>query len=95
MSSYGLVKFDGGAVGLTENPTALKRWIQNLRLKCCMLRGFETVDSTSPYLKHHEQLPRTQMVFHVFRNAVIAVVCMYLKICGIYFMKSLDTVEGS
>ena len=27
MNSYALVKFDGGTVGLTDNPAALKRWV--------------------------------------------------------------------
>ena len=54
-----LIKGGGGAVGLTENPAALKRWMIAGPEICRMIGEFEIDDPTSPNLKHHEQLSST------------------------------------
>ena len=56
------VKGEGGAVGLTENPAALRRWMVGGPEVARMIKEFE--DSTPvPKYQHHEQTPATQTAF--------------------------------
>ena len=61
-----LIKSDGGAVGLTENPGALRRWIVAGPEMCPLSRDFETLylfkaDVTE---SHHEQNRSSQRTFY-------------------------------
>ena len=56
------VKGEGEAVGLTENPAALRRWMVGGPEVARMIKEFE--DSTPvPKYQHHEQTPATQTAF--------------------------------
>jgi len=73
-----LVKGDGGAVGLTENPGALRRWIvarsEIARQVDEFEDGFDEVGTTSnvtPPDRHHEQTKSVQEKFvHAVRSLV-------------------------
>jgi hypothetical protein len=59
------IKGDGGAVGLTENPTALRRWMVAGPEVARVVKEFETtftVLKPNSYL-HHEQVPGVQKAF--------------------------------
>ena len=61
-----LIKSDGGAVGLTENPGALRRWMVAGPKMCRLSRDFEALylfkaDVTE---SHHEQNKSSQRAFH-------------------------------
>lgn len=58
-----LVKGDGGAVGLTNNPSALRRWMVAGPEICRMIREFEESTCHEDPLKHHEQTPAAQVTF--------------------------------
>ena len=60
-----IIKGDGGAVGLTENLTALKRWMVAGPEIAGVLKEFEsTFEVTKPCDKrHHEQTPSVQKAF--------------------------------
>ena len=58
-----LVKGDGGAVGLTENPSALLRWMVAGPELCRMVEEFVTDTSRKESTKHHEQTPSAQASF--------------------------------
>ena len=57
-----IIKGDGGAVGLTENPTALKRWMVARPEIARVVKEFEsTFEVTKPCDKrHHQQMPSVQ-----------------------------------
>ena len=57
-----IIKGDGGAVGLTENPTALKRLMVDGPEIARVVKEFEsTFAVTKPCDKrHHEQIPSVQ-----------------------------------
>ncbi|KAK3737069.1 hypothetical protein QZH41_013876, partial [Actinostola sp. cb2023] len=57
-----LVKGEGGAVGLTENPSALRRWMVAGPEIARMISEFEDSES-APECQHHEQKPATQVAF--------------------------------
>ena len=58
------VKGDGGAVGLTENPAALRRWMVSGPEMARVINEFQnTAEIKKPELKHHEQIKRTQVTF--------------------------------
>ena len=57
-----VVKGDGGAVGLTENPAALRRWIVAGPELSRMIEEFEVI-YTVENSKHHEQTPAIQDAF--------------------------------
>ena len=59
-----LVKGDGGAVGLTSNPDALRRWMVAGPEISRILKEFDDQlpQSSSTYL-HHDQIPRVQRHF--------------------------------
>ena len=54
------IKGDGGAVGLTENPAALRRWMVSGPEVVRMIKEFENVAPSCKVLGHHEQTPSTQ-----------------------------------
>ena len=62
---YASVKGDGGAVGLTENPGALRRWMvagpEVTRMIDEFERSFPSTDSETN--THHEQVPSVQSAF--------------------------------
>ncbi len=60
-----LVKGAGGAVGLTENPNALKRWTIAGPEQARILTEFEDqfMESKKDSHKHHEQTPSLQQAF--------------------------------
>lgn len=62
-----LVKGQGGAVGLTENPSALRRWMVGGPELARMIEEFEG-NFTSGEHDHHEQKPSVQSAF---RNDVV------------------------
>ena len=59
------VKGDGGAVGLTENPAALRRWKVSGPEMARLIREFEvsTMKRKKTDFRHHEQTKRVQMIF--------------------------------
>ena len=68
-----IIKGDGGALGLTENPTALKRWMVAGPKIARVVREFEsTFEVTKPCDKrHHEQMPSVQKAFFKDVQALI------------------------
>ena len=58
-----IVKGEGGAVGLTENPAALRRWMVAGPELSRMVDEFEEAISAKESQKHHEQNPATQSAF--------------------------------
>ena len=57
------VKGDGGVVGLTENPTALRRWMVAGPEIARMIQEFEGDNSTTDEYDHHEQKKGIQNAF--------------------------------
>ena len=55
-----VVEGEGGAVGLTENPAALRRWIVAGPQLARMNEEFEEVISASESQNHHENKPAIQ-----------------------------------
>ena len=58
-----IVKGEGGAVGLTENPAALRRWMVAGPELARMVEEFEEVFSASGSQNHHENKPAIQSTF--------------------------------
>ena len=58
-----LVKGQGGAVGLTENPAALPRWMVAGPELAWMVEKFEGSLTESEERDHHEQKPGVQSTF--------------------------------
>lgn len=60
-----LVKGDGGAVGLTENPAALHRWMVSGPEMAKLIQEFEisTDKKKTTYLRHHEDTEHAQTAF--------------------------------
>ena len=60
-----MVKGDGGAIGLTENPQALRRWMTGGPQIARLVHEFEeTINTaTAEQSKHHEQVPIFQAKF--------------------------------
>jgi len=61
-----LIKGDGGAVGLTENPSALLRWVIAGPEIARVIEEFEASSrftDTAEDFRHHEQVPGTQRKF--------------------------------
>lgn len=60
-----MVKGDGGLLGLTENDSALKRWMVAGREISKILREYDDVESSKKQTSdcHHEQIPSIQMAF--------------------------------
>ena len=60
------VKGDGGAVGLTENPAALRRWIVSGLDMSRVIRVFQASAEKKTHrtgIRHHEQTKHAQMAF--------------------------------
>jgi hypothetical protein len=57
-----IVKGDGGAIGLTQDPTALRRWMLAGPEICRLLEEFTNANKSSQEL-HHEQYPAFQKTF--------------------------------
>ena len=70
-----IIKGDGGAVGLMENPTALKCWMVAGPEIARVVKEFEsTFEVTKPCDKrHHEQMPSVQKAFSKDVQALISV----------------------
>ena len=60
-----VVKDDGGAIGLTEDPSALRRWMVAGPEVCRLVEKFSSVCGISPIKKskHHEEAHATQKDF--------------------------------
>ena len=58
-----IVKGEGGAVGLTENPAALRRWMVAGPELARMVEEFEEVISANESQNHHENKPAIQSAF--------------------------------
>ena len=58
-----LVKGEGGAVGVTESPAALRRWMVAGPELSRMVKEFEDISTTKKDLRHHEQTPAIQSSF--------------------------------
>ena len=71
------IKGDGGAVGLTENPAALRRWMVSGLEVARMIKEFENVVPSCKFLEHHEQTPSTQSAF---KKDVLSVVSELRKL---------------
>lgn len=73
-----LVKGDGGAVGLTDNPSALRRWMISGPEVARVVREFETSLERSSRDKmsdeHHEQSPSFQANFRDDVSNLVAVI---------------------
>lgn len=69
-----IVKGEGGAVGLTDNESALKRWMVSGPEIARIVQEFETSATTSndQNLKHHEQTYSQQMAFKNDLQSVIS-----------------------
>ena len=69
-----LVKGEGGAVGLTEDPQALERWLvagpEISRLILEFENSFQSIESQTSK-RHHEQNPNTQKTFAKDVNALV------------------------
>ena len=61
------VKSDGGAVGLTQNPAALRRWMvagpELVRLTTEFETSFENFHKKPTGTQHHDQTKSTQVIF--------------------------------
>ena len=72
-----LVKGDGGAVGLTENPNALRRWMVSGPEIARVISEFEssilaqTSRNKNDNLKHHEETPSIQSAFRKDVKALV------------------------
>ena len=71
------IKGDGGAVGLTENPAALRRWRVSGPKVARMMKDFENVVPSCKFLGHHEQTPSTQTAF---KKDVLSVVSEFKEL---------------
>jgi hypothetical protein len=71
-----MVKGDGGAIGLTENPQALRRWMIGGPQIARRVQEFENVDqpSATGQSKHHELVPSLQAKFNVSVKAMVATI---------------------
>ena len=59
-----LVKGDGGAIGITEHPSALLRWMTAGPEICQITKEYEETNTkANTYLKHHEDTPSNQKQF--------------------------------
>lgn len=71
------VKGDGGAVGLTQNPTALRRWMVSGPEMARLIEEFQASmerPEKGPDLRHHEQTRSTQMTFFNQLKALSSVI---------------------
>lgn len=59
-----LVKGDGGAIGITENPSALLRWMTSGPEVCQLVKEYDVSSNTKPNgTRHHEDYPSAQKKF--------------------------------
>lgn len=66
------VKGEGGAVGLTENPAALRRWMISGPEVARMIKEFENLSNQANDIRHHEQQPGVQCAFTKDVTSLIA-----------------------
>ena len=60
----GLVKADGGAIGITEHPSALLRWMTAGPEICQITKEYEDTNTkTNTSMNHHEDTPSNQKQF--------------------------------
>ena len=71
-----LVKSDGGAVGLTENPGALRRWMVAGPEMSRLSRDVEALYLCNAYIteSHHEQTKGTQQAFHQHVTSLVSTI---------------------
>ena len=61
-----IVKADGGAIGITENPSALLRWITSGPQICQLIKDFDSTTMSSSSVKnkhHHDDIPSLHKLF--------------------------------
>ena len=59
-----LVKTDGGAIGITENPSALLRWMTSGPEVCQLVKEYDASSSSkTSNTRHHEDIPSAQKRF--------------------------------
>ena len=61
-----VIKADGGAIGVTENPSALRRWMVAGPEVSHLVEQYETVAGTKEHTEHtshHEQTEQAQQMF--------------------------------
>ncbi len=78
----GLVKDSGGAIGLTENPAALKRWIVSGHVRARLLSEFEdqyTSHETGDS-QNHEQGASTQQLVKTKVNQLCATIHLWITL---------------
>ena len=68
------VKGDGGAVGLTENPAALRRWMVSGPEMARVISEFEGTKTTDKVFRHHEEAKHMQVAFHRNVKSLTAVI---------------------
>ena len=68
-----MVKGDGGAIGLTENPQALHRWMTGGPQIARLVHEFEeTINTaTAEQFKHHKQVPSFQAKFKTHVQSMV------------------------
>ena len=68
-----MVKGDGGAIGLTENPQALRRWMTGGPQIARLVHEFEESinTATAEQFKHHEQVPSFQAKFKTHVQSMV------------------------
>ena len=68
------VKGDGGAVGLTNNPADLKRWVTAGPEIACLVSSFEyqLLLSHDRLKEHHEQIPSVHNAFTMDVDALVS-----------------------
>ena len=77
-----LVKGEGGAVGLTENPSALRRWMVSGPEIARIIKAFEAsmvteCPETEQSAKHHEDTRSLQSLFY---RDVVSLVCFRFEL---------------
>ena len=81
----------GGAVGITENPVALRRWMVAGPELSRMVQEFEGSNSlTEENVTHHEQQPAVQ---NAFSNNVLNTVSSYEEL-GNPFMEQGESLDS-
>ena len=70
-----VIKGDGGAIGLTEDPVALRRWMVAGPEVSRLIAGYETVSGVKDDKndsRHHDQTMSAQKSFHQSESSRLA-----------------------
>ena len=58
-----LIKSDGGVIGITENESALLRWMTSGPAICQLIQSFSLVPNDQSIKSHHEDIPSVHKSF--------------------------------